>query len=132
MDEPFDCWKCGASIGEALSLPIARNDSCPNCRAELCVCRLCCFYDPSVADQCREPIAERVTNKERANFCGYFQLNHHAYSSNMSEQKVVKSQLDALFGGASEETGADDSVATPPSADTIAKVQLDQLFKSEK
>ncbi|MCF6283500.1 MAG: hypothetical protein L3J28_15085 [Candidatus Polarisedimenticolaceae bacterium] len=122
MNESFDCWKCGQPLGEMLSLPIGRNDSCPHCRAELCVCRLCHFYDPSIAEQCREPIAERVSNKERANFCGYFQLNRHAYISNSGEQTAAKSQLDALFSEADNASVTDDATSS-------ANVQLDQLFK---
>jgi hypothetical protein len=122
MNEAFDCWKCGVSLGEIFSLPLGRNDSCPSCRAELCVCRLCHFYDPTVANQCREPIAEQVSNKERANFCGYFQLNHHAYLSNSGEQVAAKSQLDALFAEA-------DSTSTTDEAASSGNTELDQLFK---
>jgi len=129
MDEPFDCWKCGAALGRLLSLPIGRNDSCPNCRAELYVCRLCSFYEPAVADQCREPIAERVSNKERANFCGYFQLNQHAYSSNSGEQAAAQSQLDALFAGeVVKSSSVSGDAASVPSVDDQTKATLEQLF----
>ena len=129
MAESFDCWKCGQRIGEELSLPIGRNDSCPACRAELCVCRQCHFYDTAVANQCREPIAEHVSNKERANFCGYFQLNHHAYSSTSKEQTAAQSQLEALFGEGTK-SEVDDKAESGHSADALAKSALDQFFKN--
>ena len=127
-NEPFDCWKCGAALGRYLSLPIGRSDRCPNCRAELCVCRLCHFYDPAVADQCREPIAERVSNKECANFCGYFQLNPHAYVSNSKEQAAAQSQLNALFDEEAKSRSVSGDTANTPSADAQAKAMLEQLF----
>jgi len=127
MNESFDCWKCGQSIGEELSLPIGRSDSCPACRAGLCVCRQCRFYDPTVANQCREPIAEHVSDKERANFCGYFQLNHHAFLSNTEEQEVAKSQLGVLFGRADSDGPDDATTASSP-----AKAQLEQLFSPKE
>jgi hypothetical protein len=45
---------------------------CPRCRGDLRACRQCRFYDPAVADACRETEAERVADKTRANFCDYF------------------------------------------------------------
>ena len=35
-------------------------------------CRNCRFYDPAYHNQCREPQAERQVDKERGNFCEYF------------------------------------------------------------
>lgn len=48
------------------------RDYCPRCDRPLHSCRNCEFYDPSFNNQCREPMAERVVEKERANFCDYF------------------------------------------------------------
>ena len=57
----------------------AHLTDCPSCRAELYVCRLCRFFDPRVAQQCREPLAEDQRDKTRANFCGYFVPRPDAY-----------------------------------------------------
>jgi hypothetical protein len=60
---------------------------------------LCAFYDVSKAKHCREPIAEEVSDKQRANFCDYFQPKEGAYSNQQSsEADKAKAQLDALFG----------------------------------
>lgn len=118
MTDRFVCWKCGASI-ESLSLPLERNDSCPDCRAELYVCRMCEYFDPKVSGQCREPIADHVANKERANFCGYFQLRPDSYTPTEATTEAAKSQLAALFGESGTETTPEDS-----------KAALDQLFGS--
>lgn len=68
----LDCWKCGAALVD-LPLPVGRSEYCRACRAEIHVCRMCRFYDLSKAKQCAEPVAEPVQDKERANFCGYFE-----------------------------------------------------------
>jgi hypothetical protein len=92
------CWKCGASLAH-LSLPLARLDVCKPCNAELHVCKLCEFYDVAKAKHCREPIAEEVRDKERANFCDYFKPRSNAYSNKpQSEAEKARAQLEALFG----------------------------------
>src|ERR1700746_298296 len=78
MAHDLVCWKCGASLAE-LSLPLRRLEECPKCRAELHVCRMCVDYDPRVAKACREPTAEEVNDKTRANFCDHFKPRPGAY-----------------------------------------------------
>ena len=71
MANDLQCWKCGAALA-ALSLPLRRLDECPQCRAELHVCRLCVVFDRRAYQQCREPTVEEVRDKTRANFCDHF------------------------------------------------------------
>ncbi|HKQ81702.1 MAG TPA: hypothetical protein VJS42_05875, partial [Steroidobacteraceae bacterium] len=113
------CWKCGASLA-ALSLPLRRQDECRACGAALHACKLCEFYDVTVAKHCREPIAEIVREKDRANYCDYFKPRPGAYSTKRdTEAGAAKAQLDALFGG---------STAGPSAADDVRR-KLDDLFK---
>jgi len=92
------CWQCGASLAN-LSLPLMRLDVCKACNAELHVCKLCEFYDVAKAKHCREPIAEEVRDKQRANFCDYFKPRDGAYSKKQqTEAEQAKSALEALFG----------------------------------
>jgi len=117
------CWKCGASLAE-VTLPLRRLEECRTCGAELHVCRLCEWYCVTVAKQCREPIAEEVKDKERANFCDYFKPRPGAYSrADVSASDKARSDLDALFGGGAK------SAAPEPSAADRAKAELDKLFK---
>ena len=51
-----------------------RRDECPHCHADLHCCLNCRFFDRSAPKQCREPIAELVREKDRANFCELFQF----------------------------------------------------------
>lgn len=64
------CWKCQSEI--VTRERIGFRDYCPTCERALHACRNCEFYDSSYGNQCREPMAERVVDKERPNFCGYF------------------------------------------------------------
>jgi len=98
MAHDLVCWKCGAAL-TALTLPLRRLEECPKCRAELHVCKLCVDYDPRVAKHCREPIAEEVRDKERANFCDYFKPRPSAFTpANTAEVDRARVQLEKLFG----------------------------------
>lgn len=120
------CWKCGASL-EALSLPLQRLDECKQCGAELHVCKLCEWYHTSVAKHCREPIAEEVKDKERANFCDYFKPRPNAYSNvAQSAAEKAKNELETLFGGSKKAPDAPE-----PSAAERARAELEAMFKKK-
>lgn len=115
------CWQCGASLAD-LPLPLGRLAECPKCRAYLHACKLCRFYDRNVAKQCREQDAEEVIEKERANFCEYFQPRPNAYQSGPgAKAKTAKANLEALFGGGEAQTEPDE-----------AHRKLDELFGGKK
>jgi hypothetical protein len=69
----FNCWKCGKKIELAPTSRVGTRDACPQCDADLHCCRNCQFYDPGKNNQCAEPQAEWVRDKEAANYCDYFQ-----------------------------------------------------------
>jgi hypothetical protein len=116
------CWKCGASLAD-LTLPLLRLEECRKCGAELHVCKLCEWYSIGVAKQCREPIAEEVKDKERANFCDYFKARPDVYvAPDVVASSKARTDLDALFGGPK-------NAATEPSAADRARSELDKLFK---
>ncbi len=111
----LQCWKCGASLAGML-LPLSRRETCPSCRAELHVCKLCRHYDAHRAGQCRELAAERVADKARANDCGWFVPRPEAYKGGGAAMaQASRGALDVLFGG------------TPAKAD--APQTPDDLFK---
>ncbi len=101
MAHDLVCWKCGAGLA-SLTLPLSRRDECPRCRAELHVCRMCADYDEHVAKKCREPIAEEVSDKTRANFCDYFAPRGGAFvARDTAAADQARDQLAKLFGGKS-------------------------------
>lgn len=60
---------------------------------------MCSDYDEHVAKKCREPIAEEVSDKTRANFCDYFAPRPGAYvPTDTSAAASARSELERLFG----------------------------------
>src|SRR5262245_38638410 len=123
------CWKCGASLAD-YTLPLRRLEECRKCGAELHVCKMCEWYSIAVAKHCREPIAEEVKDKERANFCDYFKPRPGAYSdAGTAAATQAKSDLDALFGAGSAKGPS--PVQAEPSAADRARAELDALFRKK-
>ncbi len=88
---------------------------------------MCEFYDTSVAKSCREPVADEVRDKERANFCGYFKPIPDAYRpGDSSESDEARAKLAALFG---DEVEAKDGAASGAKSEAdAAREKLEQLF----
>ena len=98
MAERLSCWKCGTPL-VSVPLPIGRRDECPSCGADLHVCRMCDFHDPGVSKSCREPMAEEVDEKERANFCDYFRAAPgRGAGGATAEAAAARDRLEKLFG----------------------------------
>lgn len=89
------CFSCGEELEFARSL--GRTDTCPKCDADLKVCLNCKHYDRAVAEQCREPTSDFVSNKERANFCSFYQPSVSGNASGPSAADDARAKLDALF-----------------------------------
>jgi hypothetical protein len=122
--------ECGASLA-ALSLPFNRVDECRQCKAALHACKLCEFYDVAVAKHCREPIAEEVRDKERANFCDYFTPRVIIHSSKSQDDvSRAQAQLDQLFGSPAQPAAGSADVTAASAADE-ARRKLEALFGSK-
>ena len=66
-------------------------------------CLNCTFHDPSSYNECREPSAERVVDKEAANFCDYFSSAVRGETGTAaSTGGDARSELDKLFGDGSK------------------------------
>jgi hypothetical protein len=92
----MNCWHCGrrAPVVERVGF----RDYCEGCDRALHVCRNCDFYDPAYNNQCREPMAERVVDKDRANFCEYFAPARDVRARAPREAKTdTQTRLDELF-----------------------------------
>ncbi len=120
--ETMVCWKCGGALA-GVPFPLSRLAECPQCHAELHVCRLCQFYDPRLQGKCREERAEEVRDKERANFCDYFKPRAGAYrAQDLARAQAARSRVDALFGAGQAPAGADDP----------ARAALEDLFGGKR
>ena len=97
MAHSIGCYRCGESLA-ALSLPLSRQDQCPDCSADLHVCKMCVHFDRHVPRQCREDGAEDVTEKERPNFCDWFKPSESAFDpARKAEADAAQDALAALF-----------------------------------
>lgn len=94
------CWGCRRELAAG---DLVRSGSCPGCGRDTRVCRNCTFYDPGRHNDCREVVAERVVDKERANFCDLFRAAPLATATAgpdpETEQARIRKRAEALFGG---------------------------------
>jgi hypothetical protein len=89
------CWNCGTEIDTRERVEF--RASCPGCDRGLHICLNCKHYDPGYYNQCRETIAERVVDKERANFCELFTPGGARPPVKGGVSVSAREQLDALF-----------------------------------
>lgn len=68
----MQCFNCGHALELPTGQKIQFRDTCPQCEADLRVCRNCRHFDPKAHNECREVMAEWVRFKDRANYCDYF------------------------------------------------------------
>lgn len=115
------CWSCGAVLRD-VPLPVGRGEECPECVALVRVCRMCAFHDPNAANECHEPMADLVADKEAANACDYFRLKGDVDEDDLGEAETSRAKLEALFGGGvAEPVGA--SAASASLADEARAFQ---------
>lgn len=65
------CFSCQKEITFS-EAKVGFREECPHCRNDVHVCKNCHFYDLKAYNECREPQADVVREKDRANFCEYF------------------------------------------------------------
>lgn len=64
------CFQCKKKL--SLGHMPGRREDCPECGADLHVCRNCQHYDRQAYNECRETSADVVREKDRANFCDFY------------------------------------------------------------
>jgi transposase len=84
------CHACGTVIELEF---VGRRDECPKCRKDLRACLNCDFYEEGRANNCREPQAETVKEKDRSNFCSFFRFKE----SEAAEPKSGRDEADRLW-----------------------------------
>jgi hypothetical protein len=95
----YFCFNCGNEILLSDRHAVGRADGCPKCKGDLHACKNCSFYDERAYNQCKEPQAERVLEKNRSNFCDYFEFAQRSSpGAKQTDQKAkALDALDALF-----------------------------------
>ena len=90
------CHGCGREHALAAGERVGFRDACDGCGADLHACLNCRFHDPSAYNECREPNAERVADRDRANRCDYYAPadGPRAAGSGASD---ARSRLEGLF-----------------------------------
>ena len=86
------CYRCRQDLVFEGRVP--REATCPSCHSDVHVCVNCRFFDRSAHNQCREPAAEFVRDKERTNFCEFFELSGRAATKAGGSSKA---SFDSLF-----------------------------------
>jgi hypothetical protein len=91
------CGACGTAIEFASGERVGFRDTCPHCHGDLHACRNCAHHDPGAYNECREPNAERVADRERANRCEWFAPRSGAPGTRRDPKPRAQAALDALF-----------------------------------
>lgn len=92
----MNCFFCGRDIETRER--VGFRDTCPGCDRPLHACRNCDFYDRTYHNQCRETQADRVVDKERANFCEYFTPSQRrAAAAGPATKSATVGKLEDLF-----------------------------------
>ncbi len=89
----FKCFQCGNEL--VFPYTPGRRDECPKCHADVHVCRNCKNYDKNAYNECREPQADVVKDRERANFCDYYTPG--GAGAGQDKKKDLLAAAEALF-----------------------------------
>jgi hypothetical protein len=96
------CFNCGHKW--ILATAPGRRDTCEDCDTDFRCCRNCIHHDPVVAHQCRERRAEPVQEKDRANYCEYFDFSKRTFKKpipnqgDISREDTARDALKKLLG----------------------------------
>jgi hypothetical protein len=90
------CHFCHTSLEPKMR--IVKDSVCPSCQRDLHACVQCRHHDRTAHNQCREPQAEWVTDRDRRNFCDYFSLNSAVAGGTKTDRvQAARTKLDQLF-----------------------------------
>ena len=89
------CYNCHNIIDHAPGDKIYRDEECEHCGASIRTCKMCRFYAPEVYNECKEPSAQKVPEKEKPNYCDYFFITGTNVEEDDKDQ-ILKA-ADALF-----------------------------------
>jgi hypothetical protein len=91
------CFACDAAVDVPPGDRVGFRATCADCDADLHCCRNCLRHDPGAQNQCREPSAEWVSDRERANHCEYFAPSDRGGGEAATAASAAKTALEGLF-----------------------------------
>ncbi|MYE07481.1 MAG: hypothetical protein F4X95_01840 [Oligoflexia bacterium] len=89
------CHQCSKTT--QLEHKVSFREECPHCGSDLHICLNCRFYDKAAYNECKEPSAERVGDKERNNYCEYFDPTEKGKKSGSLDRAEQLKKAEALF-----------------------------------
>ena len=95
MTVPIKCYNCESVLDFEPNQSVGRRDDCHQCSVDLRCCKMCQFYDVKAYNECKEPMAPRILEKEKANFCDYYKLTSGGQDNNSKDDLL--SAANALF-----------------------------------
>jgi hypothetical protein len=87
------CYFCGAEV--EFPDKVFQKDTCAKCKRDLHSYVQCRFYDLKAHNQCREPMADFVRDREKRNSCTYFEFAGRSVESSSADD--AKRKLEELF-----------------------------------
>ncbi len=91
----LSCFHCKKT--NSFQSKIGYREECSHCSSDLHVCKNCQFYDVKSYNECREPSAEVLREKERANYCDFFEGQNLNGQAVVDEKAKLKAAAEALF-----------------------------------
>ncbi|MET0104692.1 MAG: hypothetical protein ABW072_06030 [Sedimenticola sp.] len=88
------CWSCGTELGAS---DYGRETNCLTCGKPTRVCRNCRWYAPGQTNECREPVADRVMEKDKPNYCSFFEPTGEPVGGASSDQDDLLKAAEDLF-----------------------------------
>ena len=139
------CWSCRGKVIN-VKRNVSRSDLCPTCGKSLRCCKNCELHKVGLYNDCREPKAERVGDKEKSNFCEYFKYKTSPRDPHVHQRgrPVRNTVLDSIFKplGPGDVADSAPAVATaaasspaigasPPAAPSVSATEaFKTLFKT--
>jgi hypothetical protein len=96
------CYYCGEAVPRERK--VGFGETCAACGKDMHVCIMCVFYLRGAHWDCRESVDALVADKEKRNFCEWFELNPKFFEkfegakTGKSAAETAKSAFDSLFG----------------------------------
>ncbi len=91
------CFACKKEL--SIEDKVGFRQDCSECGHDLHSCVQCQHYDPKIYNECKETMADRILEKQKANYCEFFSIKQNTFGVATVDQKKVDllAQAEALF-----------------------------------